>query len=33
MLSRITMNLNIYNVVGIEHLKSRQKTSEWSASK
>jgi len=33
MLSHRKMNLNIYNMVGIEHLQSRQNTSDGSASK
>jgi len=32
MLSNRKMNINIYNVVGIEHLQSRRKTSDGSAS-
>jgi len=33
MLSHTKMNLNIYNVLDIEHLQSRQKTFDGSASK
>jgi len=33
MFSHTKMNLNIYNIVGIEYLQSRQKTSDGSASK
>jgi len=33
MLSHTKMNLNIYNVVGIEYMQSQQKTSDRLASK
>jgi len=33
MLTHTIINLNIYNVVGIEHLQSQQKTYDGSASK